>query len=70
MSGCESSEAHNTRDYCPHCSTCHLCLEEGSDRDSDRIKELEAAIKAHRDGFPDEALAGEKKLWSLIKESK
>ena len=32
-----------------------------------RIEELEAAIRKHHDEFPDEALNGERELWTLLK---
>jgi len=32
----------------------------------DRVKQLEDAIRKHRDGFPDEPLSGELELWNVL----
>jgi len=45
MSGCENDDLHHTRDYCPHCSTCHLCIEEMTDDHDTRVKKLEDKLK-------------------------
>lgn len=35
-------------------------------KDKDRIKQLEDAIRKHKEKFPDEALDGEYELWSVL----
>ena len=42
--GCESSIRHEHENYCDKCSTCHDCLEEGRQRDSELIKKMKAAL--------------------------
>ncbi len=47
---CESKpEEHSDRDYCPHCSTCHVCLEEADTDNEAKVKSLKAEI-AHLKG--------------------
>ncbi len=42
---CESKpEEHSDRDYCPHCSTCHVCLEEAETDNEAKVKSLKAEI--------------------------
>ncbi len=66
----ETFELPNDHPYSCFATNFDDCLNEWKkvvQQKKDRIEELEAAIKKHRDEFPDEPLMGEKELWTHIK---